>query len=64
VVECEDGSKVESGETAGGVCWGMVVSKISDRRRDEKVRFASSAEQMLVNFVVQRSEVLDLLRWK
>lgn len=43
VVVCDEGSKVESGETLGGVCCGMVVSNISDRRRVEKVRFASSA---------------------
>lgn len=43
VVECEDGSKVGSGERFGGVGWGMVVSKISCRSKVEKVRFASSA---------------------
>jgi hypothetical protein len=43
VVECDDGSKVESGEILGGVCCGMVVSNISERRSVEKVRFASSA---------------------
>jgi len=43
VVECEEGSNVGSGERFGGVGWGMVVSKISDRSNVEKVRLASSA---------------------
>jgi hypothetical protein len=43
VVECEEGSKFVSGERFGGVACGIVVSKISERSRVEKVRFASSA---------------------
>ena len=43
VVECEEGNRVESGERFGGVGCGMVLSKISERSRVEKVRFASSA---------------------
>ena len=37
--------EVRSGDRLGGVGWGMVVSKSSDRRRVEKVRFASSAAE-------------------
>jgi hypothetical protein len=44
VVECEEGNRVESGDRFGGVCCGMVVSKISDRSNVENVRFASSAK--------------------
>ncbi len=43
VVECEEGGRVESGERFGGVGCGIVLSKISERSRVEKVRFASSA---------------------
>jgi hypothetical protein len=43
VVECEEGSKVGSGERLGGVGCGMVVSKISERSNVENVLFASSA---------------------
>ena len=43
VVECEEGSKVGSGERLGGVGCGMVLSKISDRSNVVNVRFASSA---------------------
>jgi hypothetical protein len=45
VVECEEESKVESGDRLGGVDCGIVVSKISDRSNVENVRFASSAGQ-------------------
>ena len=37
--------EVRSGERLGGVGWGIVVSNNSDRRRVEKVRFASSAAE-------------------
>ena len=37
--------EVKSGERLGGVGCGTVVSNNSDRRRVEKVRFASSAVQ-------------------
>jgi len=40
VVEWVD---IRSGDKLGGVGCGMVVSKSSDRRRVENVRFASSA---------------------
>ena len=43
VVECDEGSKIESGDRFGGVCCGIVVSKISERSNVENVRFASSA---------------------
>jgi hypothetical protein len=43
VVECDEGSSVGSGERLGGVGWGIVVSKISERSNVENVRFASSA---------------------
>jgi hypothetical protein len=43
VVECEDGNNAGSGDKLGGVGCGIVLSKISARRRVEKVRFASSA---------------------
>lgn len=43
VVECDEGSNVGSGDRLGGVGWGIVVSKISERNSVEKVRFASSA---------------------
>jgi hypothetical protein len=43
VVECDEGSKVASGERFGGVGWGIVLSNISDRSNVENVRFASSA---------------------
>lgn len=43
VVECVD---VISGDRCGGVGWGIVVSKSSDRRRVENVRLASSAAQV------------------
>lgn len=43
VVDSPDGGKVGSGERAGVVTCGIVVSKISERRRVENVRFASSA---------------------
>lgn len=48
VVEWEEGSRLGSGERLGGVGWGIVVSKISDRSNVENVRFASSAERMSV----------------
>jgi hypothetical protein len=38
VVEWEEGIRVASGERLGGVGWGMVVSKISDRSNVENVR--------------------------
>ena len=38
--------EVRSGERLGGVGWGIVVSNNSDRRRVEKVRFASSAAEI------------------
>ena len=53
VVECEEGSSVVSGERLGGVGWGIVVSKISERSNVENVRLASSA----VNLVSRRSHV-------
>jgi hypothetical protein len=43
VVECDEGKSVGSGERFGGVAWGMVLSKISERSNVENVRFASSA---------------------
>ncbi len=43
VVECVE---VRSGDRLGGVGCGMVVSNNSDRRRVEKVRFASSATEI------------------
>ena len=46
VVECEDGSKVGSGERLGGVGCGMVSSNISDLRTVENVRLASSATKL------------------
>jgi len=47
VVECDEWSNVLSGDKFGGVGWGIVVSKISARRSVEKVRFASSAVNLL-----------------
>jgi hypothetical protein len=48
VVECDDeGSSVGSGERLGGVGWGIVVSKISERSNVENVRFASSAVSLI-----------------
>ena len=48
--------EVRSGERLGGVGCGMVVSNNSDRRRVEKVRFASSAaeSQTTIHFVRKR----------
>ena len=43
VVEWVDGGSVGSGDRVRGVGCGIVVSNISDLRRVEKVRFASSA---------------------
>jgi hypothetical protein len=64
VVECDEGSKVESGERLGGVCCGMVVSKISDRRSVENVRFASSAGEMLANCPASVRSLMSILLWK
>ena len=66
VVECDEPSKVESGDRFGGVCWGMVVSKISDRRSVEKVRFASSARRTVSELpgTVRIIFIFGLLRWK
>ena len=50
-----------SGERLGGVGWGMVVSKISDRRRVEKVRFASSAVHYQMTSFLRVSSDLNLL---
>ena len=47
VVECDEGSSVGSGERLGGVGWGIVVSKISERSKVENVRFASSAMNVI-----------------
>lgn len=47
VVECEEGSRVGSGERFGGVGCGIVLSKISARSSVEKVRFASSAARLI-----------------
>jgi hypothetical protein len=47
VVECDEGKSVGSGERLGGVAWGMVLSKISERSNVENVRFASSAMNMV-----------------
>lgn len=47
VVECDEGSKVASGERFGGVGWGIVLSNISDRSNVENVRFASSAAKRI-----------------
>jgi hypothetical protein len=46
VVECEEGRRVGSGERFGGVGCGIDVSKISERRSVEKVRFASSSRDI------------------
>ena len=45
VVECVEGGNVGSGDNVGGVACGIVVSKSSDLRTVENVRFASSAKQ-------------------
>ena len=47
VVECDEGSSVGSGERLGGVGWGIVVSKSSERSNVENVRFASSAVELI-----------------
>ena len=43
MVECVDGGNVGSGDSAGGVGWGILRSKSSERNKVENVRLASSA---------------------
>lgn len=43
--------EVRSGDRLGGVGCGMVVSNSSDRRRVEKVRFASSAAESQITIL-------------
>ena len=53
-----------SGESVGGVGWGIVVPKSSERRSVEKVRLASSAGvkvSKLKSHIVQLSIRLTLL---
>ena len=64
MVECDEGSSVVSGERLGGVGWGMVVSKISERSNVEKVRFASSAVNLISANSYSKIESLYLLFWK
>jgi hypothetical protein len=64
VVECDEGSKVESGDRLGGVCCGIVVSKISERSNVENVRFASSATYKVSRRLVPRKHNASLLLWK
>lgn len=40
---------MRSGDKLGGVGWGILVSKSSDRRRVENVRLASSAAHCQIN---------------
>jgi hypothetical protein len=64
VVECDEGSKVESGDRLGGVCCGIVVSKISERSNVENVRFASSAGYKVSRCLVPQKHNPGLLLWK
>ena len=64
MVECDEGSSVVSGERLGGVGWGMVVSKISERSNVEKVRFASSAVKLISAKSHSKIESFYLLFWK
>ena len=64
MVECDEGSSVVSGERLGGVGWGMVVSKISERSNVEKVRFASSAVNLISAKSHSKIESFYLLFWK
>lgn len=55
--------EVRSGDRLGGVGCGMVVSNNSDRRRVEKVRFASSAAGLSSPYSQKATELYSLF-WK